>query len=71
MVNDQETESSSFFSYINDFINRHTSLPTADALVPINPMKIPSYYMGSMLTSDQRLERNDFMQPWENVESSQ
>lgn len=23
-----------------------------------------------MLTSDQRLERNDFMQPWENLESS-
>jgi hypothetical protein len=70
MVKDQETESSSVFSYINNYINRYTSLPTADALVPINPMRMPSYYIGSMLTSDQRLERNDFMQPWENVESS-
>lgn len=70
MVDDQETKNSLFFSYINDFINRYTSLLTANALVPINPMKIPSYYIGSMLTSDQRLERNDFMQPWENVESS-
>ena len=70
MVKDQETESSSIFSYMDNFINRYTSLPTADALVPINPMRMPSYYIGSMLTSDQRLERNDFMQPWENVESS-
>ena len=68
--NDQEIENNSVFSSINNFINRYTTLPTADALVPINPTRIPSYYLGSMLTSDQRLERNDFMQPWENVESS-
>ena len=60
---DQETENNSVFSYINNFINRYTSLPTADALVPINPTRMPSYYIGSTLTSDQRLERNDFMQP--------
>ena len=44
MVKDQETESSSVFSYINNYINRYTSLPTADPLVPINPMRLPSYY---------------------------
>lgn len=70
MLNDQETENNSFFSSINNFIHDWTSLPTAEALVPINPMRMPSYSIGSMLTSDQRLERNDFMQPWENVESS-
>ncbi len=52
MLKDQETESNSAFSYINNFINRYTSLPTADALVPINPMKMPSYYIGSRLTSN-------------------
>ena len=71
MLNDQEIENSSIFSQISDYVNRHTSLlPTADALVPLNPMRMPSYYVGSMLTSDQRFERNDFMQPWLNVESS-
>jgi hypothetical protein len=43
MVKDQETESSLFFSYINNFVNRCTSLPTAEALVPINLMRMPSY----------------------------
>nr|WPV76535.1 hypothetical protein [Naviculales sp.] len=66
----QEAEDNSIFSYINKFINLHTSLPTAEKLVPINPTRTPSYYGGSVLTSDQRLERNDFMQPWENLESS-
>ena len=45
--NDQEMENNPLLSEINDFINRHTSLPTDDALVPINPTKIPSYYFGS------------------------
>jgi hypothetical protein len=70
MLENQETENNSVFSYINNFLNSYTSLPTADALVPINPIRMPSYYIGSMLISDQRLERNDFMQPWENIESS-
>lgn len=60
----QETESNSVFSCINNFINRYTSLPTATALIPISPTRMPSYYIGSILTSDQKLERNDFMQPW-------
>ena len=59
MLNDQENESNSILSSINNYIDRYTSLPTADALVPINPTRLHSYYIGSMLTSDQRLERND------------
>ena len=61
MVKDQETESSSVLSYINNFINRYTSIPTANALVPLNPTRLPSYYIGSMVTLDQRFERNDFI----------
>jgi hypothetical protein len=67
MLNDQENENNSVFSYINDVFNRYTSLPTTEALIPINPTKLSSYYFGSMLTSDQKFERNDFMQPWENL----
>lgn len=61
-----ESENDSIFS----LIKKYTSLPTASGLVPINPVKIPSYYMGSVLTSDQRFERNNAMQPWQNIESS-
>lgn len=66
MAENSETENGSIFSWINNYL----SLPTANALVPINPSRIPSYWVGSVLTSDQKLERNDAMQPWENLESS-
>jgi hypothetical protein len=66
MAENFENEENSIFSITTSY----TSLPTANALIPINPVKIPFYYMGSVLPSDQRVERNDVMQPWRTIESS-
>ena len=51
-------------------VNKYTSLPTAEALIPINPARLPAYYMGSVLASDQRIKKNDVLQPLINLESS-
>ena len=50
-------------------MNYNLVLPV-EALVPINPHKIPSYYVASSLLSDQRIQKNDFNQPLINLESS-
>jgi hypothetical protein len=63
---EEDFENDSIFSPIDKYL----SVPTTTALVPINPAKIPSYYLGSVFTSDQRFQRNDFMQLFLNVESS-
>ena len=62
MPNEHESdENSSVFSYLTNLINQFTLLPTADGLIPLNPVRLPSYYLGSILTSDQRIERNDIL----------
>ena len=65
-----EQENNSVFSSLYDFMNRGTFFPTAEALVPLNPQKIPSYSLGSILTLDQRFKRNDLLQPVRNIEAS-
>ena len=39
---DLNPESNSIVSTIFDTINRHTNFPVAEALVPFNPIQLPS-----------------------------
>jgi hypothetical protein len=54
-IKDYEGYVKSIFQAIDNYV----SLPVADSIVLINPMKIPSFYAASVFGFDPRIDKNE------------
>jgi len=55
------------YEYIHQTLMNYIGLPEAKALVPVNPMRLPSYVGGSILSQDLAKSTNVVSKPWDNL----